>query len=111
MSIIERITKQYEDQKRSVIEVEEWGEGDQPLCIFYDPPTLSDSHLFNKKSDGNSHLALCQMIVRKAMDEDGNLLFSEGDAQSLYTFADERVVSRIGLQMKQHHNVADQVKN
>lgn len=111
MSIIERIKEQYEGQKRSLIEVEEWGEKDKPLQIFYDPPTLSDSHLFSKKSDGNSHLALCQMIVRKALDENGNPLFGEGDVQALYANADERVVSRIGLQMKQHLDVNDQVKN
>jgi hypothetical protein len=111
MSIIERITKQYEDQKRSVIEVEEWGDENGPFCIYYDPPTLKDAHWLSVKSDGNAHLALCQMIARKSLDEDGNRIFDDSDAQTFYAKSDDRVISRIGLQMKRHLNVAEQVKN
>lgn len=111
MSIIDLIKKQYDAQKGSMIEVEEWGEKDKPLQIYYDPPTLRDTHVFNEKAKGNAYLAICQMIVRKACDQDGNLLFSEADTQTLYTNADEKVVSRIGMQMKQHMSVADQAKN
>lgn len=111
MSLIDRVKEHHNAQINSCIEVPEWGDEDQPLKIFYDPPTLKETFAFNSKADNNYQLMLCHMIVRKARDEDGNSLFKESDAQALYTNADERVVARIGLQMKNHLSVADQVKN
>ena len=111
MSVIDRIKQHYQSQTRSKLLVAEWGDENGPFEIYYDPPTLKDAHLLNTKSNGNYHLALCTMIVRKALDKNGDAIFQEGDAVTLYGNSDDRIVSRIGLEMKNHLSVEEQAKN
>jgi len=111
MSLIDRAKKHYTDQLNSCIEVPEWGEKDKPLKVYYDPPTLNESFMLNAKSENNYQLMLCHLIARKAKDANGERLFEDTHAIELYRGVDERVVSYIGLAMKNHVSVKEQVKN
>lgn len=83
MSIAKRIAAKRAEQERSFAEVEEWGEADQPLRLYFGPVTARDIERVQRKHPNfmsNTTLAaMVEMIVLKCEDESGEKAFTLED--------------------------------
>jgi hypothetical protein len=83
----ERISANRAARDRKNIEVEEWGDGDTPLLIYYGAVTGRDiDRVQRKHTDFLSNptiAAMVEMIILKAEDADGEKLFTIEDKQVL----------------------------
>ncbi len=83
MSIAKRIAAKRSEQERSFAEVEEWGEADQPLRLFFGPVTARDIEKVQRKHPNfltNTTMgAMVEMIIAKCEDEAGEKAFTLED--------------------------------
>lgn len=83
MSIAKRIAAKRSEQERSIAEVEEWGEADQPLRLFFGPVTARDIEKVQRKHPNfltNTTMgAMVEMIIAKCEDEAGEKAFTLED--------------------------------
>tara|TARA_R110001606_G_C15159412_1_gene626845 strand:- start:445 stop:792 length:348 start_codon:yes stop_codon:yes gene_type:complete len=88
MSILsERISANRAEKDRKNIEVEEWGEGNSPLLIYYGAVTGRDIDRVQRKHPdflaNPTIAAMVEMIILKAEDDQGEKLFTIEDKQVL----------------------------
>jgi len=83
MSIAKRIAAKRSEQERSFAEVEEWGEADEPLRLFFGPVTARDIEKVQRKHPNfltNTTMgAMVEMIIAKCEDEAGEKAFTLED--------------------------------
>ena len=83
MSIAERISAKRSEQERGFAEVEEWGEADEPLRLFFGPVTARDIEKVQRKHPNfltNTTMgAMVEMIIAKCEDEAGEKAFTLED--------------------------------
>ena len=83
MSIAKRIAAKRSEQERSFAEVEEWGEADEPLRLFFGPVTARDIEKVQRKHPNfltNTTMgAMVEMIIGKCEDEAGEKAFTLED--------------------------------
>jgi hypothetical protein len=83
MSIAQRIAANRAAQARSVVEVADWGEGDNPLRLYFGPVTARDIEKVQRKyKDFLSSAtmgAMVEMIIHKCEDEKGEAAFTLED--------------------------------
>ena len=83
MSIAKRIAARRAEQERSFAEVEEWGEADQPLRLYFGPVTARDIEKVQRKHpkfmSDTSMAAMVDMIILKCEDEAGEKAFTLED--------------------------------
>lgn len=96
LSAIERATSHYNSLEIKEIRVPEWGDESGDFVFFVKPFTLQDQgRLQFAIKDGNEADALAEVLVQKAMDEQGNKLFNVGDKQKLRTQVDAQILARV----------------
>ena len=103
MKFIDRAKSHFESLGVQHIEVEEWkDEAGNPSVIYWNPITLSEKNKLFKKSDNlNDVSILADILVMKAVDKDGNKLFTLEDKIALMHKTDSDVLSRIATAMVQ----------
>ena len=83
MSIAKRIAAKRADQQRGFVDVEEWGEGDIPLRLFFTSVSARDIEKVQRKYKDfltNTSLgAMVEMIIEKCEDEKGDKAFTLED--------------------------------
>ena len=83
MSIAKRIAAKRAEQERSFAEVEEWGEADQPLRLYFGPVTAREIEKVQRKHPGfmseTTLAAMIDMIILKCEDEAGEKMFTLED--------------------------------
>lgn len=83
----ERIAANRATKSRNSIEVEEWGDGDTPLLIYYGDVTGKDIDRVQRKHPdfltNTTIAAMVDTIIIKAEDENGDKLFTIEDKQTL----------------------------
>ena len=83
MSIAKRIAAKRADQQRGFVDVEEWGEGDVPLRLFFTSVSARDVEKVQRKyKDFLSEAslgAMVEMIIEKCEDENGDKAFTLED--------------------------------
>jgi hypothetical protein len=83
MSIAKRIAAKRADQAREVVEVPEWGEGDDPLRLYFTPVTARDIEKIQRKHPNfltNATMgAMVDMLIIKCEDENGDPAFTLED--------------------------------
>jgi len=83
MSIAKRIAAKRSEQERSIAEVEEWGEAEQPLRLFFGPVTARDIEKVQRKHPNfltsTTMGAMVEMIIAKCEDEAGEKAFTLED--------------------------------
>lgn len=87
MSLAQRIAAKRAEQQRNVIEVPEWGEGDNPLRLYAGPVTVRDIEKVQRKYKdfltNTTMAAMVEMIIIKCEDENGEAVFSLEDKPTL----------------------------
>ena len=83
MSIAKQIAAKRQAQERSFAEVEEWGEEDKPLRLYFGPVTARDIEKVQRKHKGfltdTTMAAMVEMIILKCETEDGEKAFTLED--------------------------------
>ena len=113
MKIIDRAKGHFESLGVQFIEVPEWKDEDgKPTVIYWNPITLSEKNKLFKKSDNlNDVSILADIVVMKAIDKDGNKIFTLEDKLSLMHKVDSDVLSRIATEMVKAINPEEVKKN
>lgn len=114
MGLIDRVRAHARPTLVRQISVPEWGEGGEPLVIYFTPVSLGDLEEARKAPDGKPHgdmRANAELVCIKAADAAGKPLFRRIDALSLMTDADPVVVLRIAGQMTSGPTPDDAAKN
>jgi hypothetical protein len=83
MSIAKQIAAKREAQERSFADVEEWGEEDKPLRLYFGPVTARDIEKVQRKHkdflSNTTTSAMVEMIILKCETEDGERAFTLED--------------------------------
>ena len=83
MSIADRIKAKRAEQDRGFVDVAEWGEGGEPLRLFFMPICARDIENVQRKYKNflsePSMSAMVELIIRKAEDADGKSVFTLED--------------------------------
>ena len=77
-------------------------EGKVLITIYWHPLTIAEREMIQKKSgsEDNNDFAL-QLMIEKAIDKEGNRLFSDGDKASLRREVAASILQQIQLEMLQ----------
>ncbi len=110
-SLLERIKAHSEPAKVRRLEVPEWGtppvlgengeeiEPGKPLVITYTMVTLDDLATVSAVDGDEHYKRIARIVAMKALDENGQRLFTMTDAVTLREIASPAVVNRIGMSM------------
>ena len=83
MSIAKRIAAKRADKARNFVDVEEWGEGDQPLRLYFTEVSARDIEKVQRKHKdfltSPSMSAMVEMIILKCEEENGDPAFTLED--------------------------------
>ena len=103
MKFIDRAKSHFESLGVQQIEVDEWkDEAGNPSVIYWNPITLSEKNKLFRKSENLSDVSiLADILIMKALDKDGNKLFTLVDKIALMHKTDSDVLSRIATAMVQ----------
>lgn len=93
------------------IEVPEWtADGDTPFKVYWKPMTLAERERIFR--GGELKLTgYADVLVKKALDEQGEPMFTLEDAPKLRNSVESGVVQRIALQILQAAKIEDLEKN
>jgi hypothetical protein len=83
MSLARRIAAKRADQQRGFVDVEEWGEGETPLRLFFTSVSARDIEKVQRKYKDfltNTSLgAMVEMVIEKCEDQKGDKAFTLED--------------------------------
>ena len=113
MSVIDIAKSHFENLGIQSIEVPEWKDEDnKPTVIYWNPITLSEKNKLFKKSDNMSDVSiLADIVLMKALDKNGNKVFTLEDKIPLMHKVDSDVLSKIATAMVQAINPEEVKKN
>ena len=113
MKIIDRAKGHFESLGVQSIEVPEWKDEDgNPSVIYWNPITLSEKNKLFKKSDNMSDVSiLADILIMKALDKNGNKVFTLEDKIPLMHKVDSDVLSKVASAMVQAINPEEVKKN
>nr|BAR29165.1 putative phage tail assembly chaperone [uncultured Mediterranean phage uvMED] len=111
MKAIERAKTHFAEQDVKVIKVPEWGEEDKPLEIYSKPLTLSETSKLYKMSKNDDLAMMAYVLIYKALDENGDKLFTLDDKGSLLNNVDQEVLVRVATQIMGQEPIEDVKKN
>lgn len=98
--VMDRAVAHFSAQEIRTIEVPEWGDEDGPLVIYVAPFTLREQARLQKASKNGSDAAvLADVLVMKAMDGEGNKLFTMDDKHAMQTKVDALVLARVASEI------------
>ena len=103
MKFIDRAKSHFESLGVQSLEADQWkDEPGNPSVIYWNPITLSEKNKLFKKSDNLNDVGiLADIVIMKAIDKDGNKLFTLEDKIGLMHKVDSDVLSRIATSMVQ----------
>jgi len=101
ISAIQRAKTHYQSQPIREIQVPEWADDDGNPFVFYVKPfTLQDQgRLQFAIRDQSEADALAEVLILKALDEDGQKVFAIGDKIDLRQNVDAKVLARVAGQI------------
>ena len=101
MKAIEQAKAHFKTLKTKTIEVAEWGNEDGPLIIYVEPFTLKDKAKLQAvtKVSGSEIDALVELVVMKALDKNGEKLFTIEDKHALRNAVDSRILEKISSEI------------
>ena len=113
MKIIDRAKSHFESLGVQSIEIPEWKDEDgKPTVIYWNPITLSEKTKLFKKSDNMSDVSiLADIVLMKALDKNGNKVFTLEDKLALMHKVDSDVLSKVATAMVQAINPEEVKKN
>lgn len=111
MSEIGNLLRERHTKLRKKIEVDAWGDGENPLAIYSTPITLAELKKIRQQSKGNNYEAIVYGVILKAEKEDGSKMFDLEDKIFFLEQADSELVSEIYNQMNTSIGFEEAAKN
>lgn len=111
MKAIENAKKHFAEQDVKIIEVPEWGDEDQPLKIYSKPLTLAETSKLYKMSKEDDLTMMAYVLIYKALDENGDKLFSLEDKHALLNQVDREILVDIAQKIMGQEPIEDVKKN
>lgn len=113
MSVIDRAKSHFESLGVQSIEIPEWKDDDgKPTILYWNPINLSEKNKLFKKSNNLSDVSiLADILIMKALDKDGNKVFTLEDKLALMHKVDSDVLSRVSTAMVQAIDPEEVKKN
>lgn len=101
MKAIDLAKAHFKTLQTKTIEVAEWGDENGPMMIYVEPFTLKDKAKLQAvtKISGSEIDALVELVVMKALDKNGDKLFTIDDKHALRNAVDSRVLERISTEI------------
>lgn len=99
MSAIDNAVAHYKSIDTKIIEVPEWGDGDQPMKILCEPITLFDMKKFMKLAKDDEVEMLVYVLIYKALDGNGDKIFTIEDKHKLMNNVDSSVLVRVATEI------------
>jgi hypothetical protein len=96
MDAIERAKAHFNNQEIKSMEVEEWSDESGPLVIYAKPLTLNETQKLYKLAKDDDLALLAYAIINKALNADGEKLFTLDNKQALMNNVDVAVLTKIG---------------
>lgn len=111
MSVMENMMSHFSDKEISSIEVPEWGTDEKPLVIHYKPFTLAEQKkLYSMAKDDNIEM-LAYTLILKALDEEGNKMFTMSDKRNLMNKVDPYILAKVAGHITDSESVEDHLGN
>lgn len=111
MSAITAAVAHFDALPRKRVEVPEWGPEGQPFVVYATAMTVGEREEIRQIGNTGSPEMLVDVLIRKAVDENGERLFMPKDRHDLTHRVDSRVVSRIALEILDGPSDEDLEKN
>jgi hypothetical protein len=105
MSAIDQVTQHFDALAIRCIEVPEWD-----LEIYVKPFTLAEKSKIYKLAQDDDLALMAYVLIHKALDRQGNPLFTLEDKIKLMRHADVNVVSRLAADIMLAPEVSEQKK-
>ena len=99
--------------KLSSMDVPEWGENGTPLKVYWKSLInfKSQEKIFQLVNAGKTSEAVCQTLIIRALNEEGQPLFQQYELEKLMRFSDPNVIGRIvGAMSPEEDNDIDELK-
>ena len=99
--------------KLNSMDVPEWGENGTPLKVYWKPLInfKSQGKIFALLNEGKTSEAVCQTLITRALDEEGQHLFQQHEMEKLLRFTDPNVISKIvGAMSPEDEDDIDEIK-
>ncbi|MCC8368530.1 MAG: hypothetical protein LN573_00365 [Rickettsia endosymbiont of Oxypoda opaca] len=109
--IIDRVKAHFDTKEIKIIEVPEWGDGDNPLYIYCSPLTLAQKNCLYKMAKEDDLGLMVEALIMKAKDKEGNCLFSRADKPELMRSCDPDVLIRIANNIMSESDLEMSEKN
>tara|TARA_Y100001973_G_C4953074_1_gene211241 strand:- start:183 stop:503 length:321 start_codon:yes stop_codon:yes gene_type:complete len=106
MKAIEKAKSHFDLQDIQSYYVEEWD-----LKIFWKPLTLGETAKLFKVSREDSLTMMAMVLIYKALDEEGNKIFSIDDKPALLNNVDRNVLVKVAQLMTGEDTLEDTKKN
>lgn len=97
--IARRIGQKFDSLAVRKIEVPEWGDEDGPLFIYSTAMTLAEKRSIYAAPNADDYSVLADIVIRKALDENGERMFSPADKPILLNKAESDVLARVAQQI------------
>ncbi len=95
MKAIERAKAHFNTLEVKKIIVPEWGDDDVPLEIYAKPSTLQETSKLYRMAQDDDMAMLAYVLIYKALDNNGDQIFSLEDKQTLLTKVDRNVLIKV----------------
>jgi len=111
LKAIERAKAHFDSLDIKKINVPEWGEDGQSLLIYSKPLTLQETSKLYRMAQDDDMAMLAYVLIYKALDENGEKIFSLEDKQTLLTKVDRNVLIRVSNEIMAEKSPDEVKKN
>ena len=112
MKAIERAKAHFDSLDIKKISVPEWGDDDgNPLVIYSKPLTLQETSKLFRLSKEDDLTMMAYILIYKALDENGEKIFSLEDKNVLLNKVSREVLVRVASEMMGNYDVDAIKKN
>ena len=94
-SVIDNVVAHFDAQEIKTLNVPEWGDDEGPLVIYTKPLTLQESKRLYKMANNSDLEVMVYAIITKALDKEGNKIFTVADKDALMNKADINVLAEV----------------
>jgi hypothetical protein len=106
MKAIEKAKSHFDLQEIQSYYIEEWD-----LKVFWKPLTLGETAKLFKVSKEDSLTMMAMVLIYKALDEEGNKIFTIDDKPALLNNVDRNVLVKVAQLMTGEETLEDTKKN
>ena len=104
MTILENAVRHFKHERSHLkqINVTEWGEGGVPATIYFKPimSLLEKGKILKAYQGDNPAEALAEVLIIRALDENGKPLFKQVEKSIILKSIDEEVIARVINEMQ-----------